>query len=130
VLYETFLTRLKEASVQDSAYEADSRSSPRRWARSDRPPAARALMLSLILGLAVGPAWCWDGSTSRTPSHLEDLERHVGRPVLGQIPQMPVRARADAIRYLRTKPTSAAAESVRNLRTSVCCRTWTARRRS
>jgi capsular exopolysaccharide synthesis family protein len=49
----------------------------------------------------------------------EDLERATGRPVLGQIPRMPVRARADVIRFLRERPASAAAEAVRDLRTSL-----------
>jgi capsular exopolysaccharide synthesis family protein len=49
----------------------------------------------------------------------EDLEARTGRPVLGQIPRIPARARADTIQYLLTKPTSAAAEAVRNLRTSL-----------
>jgi capsular exopolysaccharide synthesis family protein len=39
--------------------------------------------------------------------------------VLGQIPQIPARHRKKVLNYLATKPTSAAAEAVRNLRTSI-----------
>jgi capsular exopolysaccharide synthesis family protein len=39
--------------------------------------------------------------------------------VLGQIPTIPAKARADVFAYLRNKPTSAAAEAIRNLRTSL-----------
>jgi len=39
--------------------------------------------------------------------------------VLGQIPRIPAGKRAKVLKYLADKPTSAAAEAVRNLRTSV-----------
>jgi len=55
-------------------------------------------------------------NTFRTAS---DLEAATGLPVLGQIPRMPIKARKDLISYLRDKPTSASAEAIRNLRTSL-----------
>jgi capsular exopolysaccharide synthesis family protein len=121
VLYETFLTRLREASVQEGAHEADSRIlTEAMWARQITPRPARTLATSLLLGLALGAALVLGRehlqSTFRTS---EELERHVGRPVLGQIPRVPARSRADMIRYLRERPTSAAAEAVRDLRTSL-----------
>jgi succinoglycan biosynthesis transport protein ExoP len=42
-----------------------------------------------------------------------------GYTVLGQIPVMPFRRRGGLLEYLRTKPTSAANEAIRNLRTSI-----------
>ncbi len=121
VLYETFLTRLREASVQESTYEADSRIlTEAMWAGQIAPRPARTLALSLLLGLLLGSALVlgreFMQSTFRT---AEELEQHVGRPVLGQIPRVPGRARSDIIKLLRDKPTSAAAEAVRDLRTSV-----------
>ena len=49
----------------------------------------------------------------------QDLEQATGVKVLAQIPRAPVTKRRRLIRYLTTKPSSAFAESVRNLRTSV-----------
>jgi capsular exopolysaccharide synthesis family protein len=49
----------------------------------------------------------------------DELEGATGLPVLGQIPKMPFKAREGLIGYLHDKPTSAAAEAVRNLRTSL-----------
>ncbi|WP_169791148.1 GumC family protein [Rubellimicrobium mesophilum] len=120
-LYDTFLTRLKEATVQQSAYEADSRIlTEAREGDQVAPRRTRILALSLILGLVLGGGLVLGReflqNTFRT---AEDLERKTGRPVLGQIPRIPARQRGDVIRYLRDKPTSAAAEAVRNLRTSL-----------
>jgi capsular exopolysaccharide synthesis family protein len=47
------------------------------------------------------------------------LETATGQTVLAQIPRAPVTKRHRLVRYLATKPASAMAESVRNLRTSV-----------
>jgi capsular exopolysaccharide synthesis family protein len=48
-----------------------------------------------------------------------DLEQTTGYTVMGQLPMVPVRRRKDVIQYLADRPTSAAAEAVRNLRTSI-----------
>ena len=48
-----------------------------------------------------------------------ELEGATGYTVLGQIPAMPAASRAKVLQYLSDKPTSAAAEAVRNLRTSL-----------
>jgi hypothetical protein len=120
VLYETFLTRLKEASVQSTVYESSTRlltaatpgvRSLRGPWRSCRSPSRRP-----------DPGFGLRAGARVPPEHLphgEDLERHTGRPVVGQLPLIPARNRPDTIRYLQTKPTSAAAEAVRNLRTSI-----------
>jgi len=120
-LYETFLTRLKETSVQRGLQQADSR------VLSDAVPGEqvaprKALILALctVLGAMAGMAIVLGRqflhNTFRT---AEDLEATTGIAVLGQIPAMPIKARKGLIGYLRDKPTSAAAESVRNLRTSI-----------
>src|SRR6056297_1700675 len=38
---------------------------------------------------------------------------------MGQVPQIPMSKRSQLISYLKNKPTSAASEAIRNLRTSV-----------
>ncbi|WPZ31552.1 polysaccharide biosynthesis tyrosine autokinase (plasmid) [Sulfitobacter sp. OXR-159] len=122
LLYEAFLSRLKETSIQQGIQQADSRL----LSRAVVPPAPsapqkkRVLALSLILGLIVGAAAVlfreMAQNTFRTP---EDLEAKTGYSVIGQIPKISVKARRNVLEYFTRKPNSAAAESVRNLRTSL-----------
>jgi len=120
-LYETFLTRLKETNIQRGLQRADSRVlSEAILGGQIAPRTPRILALSLILGAMGGAAIVllrqFMHNTFRTAS---DLEAATGLPVLGQIPRMPIKARKDLISYLRDKPTSASAEAIRNLRTSL-----------
>lgn len=120
-LYETFLTRLKETTVQRGLQQADSR------VLSDAIPGAQVaprtpliLALSMVLGLMVGAAIVLVRQfMHNTFRGAEDVEATTGLPVLGQIPKMPIGKRTDLIDYLRDKPTSASAEAIRNLRTSL-----------
>jgi polysaccharide biosynthesis transport protein len=121
VLYETFLTRLKETTVQQGVHQADSRIlSEATPGRIVAPRKSRILALSFILGVMLGSGIVilreFMQNTYRT---ADDLEKGTGYTVLGQIPKIPVRGRPETINYLMNKPTSAAAEAVRNLRTSV-----------
>lgn len=121
VLYESFLTRLKEASAQSSVHEADSRLLTAAEPGSKvAPRTSFMLALSLVAGLLAGSAFVLLREFRRNGFRTaEDLERLTGQPVLGQIPLIPARNRPDTIRYLLEKPASAAAEAVRNLRTSI-----------
>ncbi|WP_323764768.1 GumC family protein [Marinovum sp.] len=120
-LYETFLTRLKETTVQRGLQQADSRvlskATPGQYVE---PRKSRILALCIILGGMIGAGIVlvrqMMHSGFRTP---EDLEAATGHAVFGQIPKMPLRRRGSLIDYLNDKPTSAAAEAIRNLRTSV-----------
>lgn len=120
-LYETFLTRLKETTVQRGLQQADSRvlskATPGTYVE---PRKSRILALCLILGAMIGAGIVLVRQMMhngfRTP---EDLEAATGHAVFGQIPKMPLRRRGSLITYLNDKPTSAAAEAIRNLRTSV-----------
>lgn len=122
LIYEYFLGRLKETSVQEGIQQADSRvlSKAAVPGIASAPRKPRILALSAILGLMLGAGLM----LLREMLHngfrtAEDLERITGYTVLGQIPRVPMRKRESVIRYLADKPTSAAAEAVRNLRTSV-----------
>ena len=120
-LYETFLARLKETTVQRGLQQADSRVLSRAVPGTYIEPAkTRILALGFILGAMIGCgivlARQMLHSGFRDP---ETLENTTGLAVLGQIPKLPVRRRRELIDYLSSKPTSAAAEAVRNLRTSV-----------
>lgn len=121
-LYQYFLTRLKETSAQQGIQQADSRvlsdavipnipSAPRK---------SMILALSAILGFMLGTGLVllreFRNNSFRT---ARDLEAATGYTVLGQIPAMPAGSRLKVLKYLSDKPTSAAAEAVRNLRTSL-----------
>lgn len=121
VLYETFLTRLKETTVQEGVHQPDSRIlSEATPGQQVAPRKSRILALSMILGGMAGSAIVlmreFMQNTYRT---AEELERATGLTVLGQIPRIPARGRQSTVEYLATKPTSAPAEAIRNLRTSV-----------
>ena len=120
-LYETFLTRLKETTIQRGLQQADSRVlSDAILGEKVAPRTALILALSLVLGLMVGAAIVlFRQFMHNTFRSAEELETATGLPVLGQIPKMPIKARNDLIGYLRDKPTSAPAEAIRNLRTSL-----------
>lgn len=121
VLYETFLTRLKETSVQVGVHQADSRIlSEATPGEIVAPRKTRILMLALILGAIAGSGIVllreFMQNSFRT---ADDLERQTGIAVVGQVPRIPAKTRPETIGYLADKPTSAAAEAIRNLRTSV-----------
>lgn len=121
ILYDTFLTRLKETSVQVGVHEADSRLlSEATPGYQVAPRKGILLAMSVVLGFIIGAiATLAREALQNTFRSASALERHTGRAVLGQIPRIPARTRADTIAYLAKKPTSAAAEAVRNLRTSI-----------
>ena len=121
VLYQTFLTRLKETSVQIGLQQADSRIlSTAIPGEKVAPRKGIILVISIILGALLGIAVMLlrdlrqDGVRT-----AEDLEALTGQTVLGQIPVIPTRRRAAQMEYVRTKTTSAVVEAIRNLRTSV-----------
>lgn len=122
LIYEYFLSRLKETSVQQGIQQADARllslavvplspSAPRK---------VIIIALCLVLGTLLGGALVllreFAQSTFRA---AEDLESFTGYPVLGQIPAISSRRRKNVLQYLVDKPTSAAAEAIRNMRTSI-----------
>lgn len=120
-LYEYFLTRLREASVQQGIQTADARilstAVPRPAAS---PRTALIYALSLVLGGMIGAALVLYREFRRTALRTpEDLEAATGATVLGQIPLARIRRRKGLIDYLEEKPNSAFSETVRNLRTSI-----------
>lgn len=122
LLYEYFLSRLKETSAQQGVQQADSRIlSPAvvpGWAASPRKPLV--LGLAAVLGLMIGVAFVLlREARNRAYRSAEQLETSTRYAVIGQIPLIPAKKRKDAITYLKEKPSSAVAEAIRNLRTSV-----------
>ncbi|MCB1356540.1 MAG: polysaccharide biosynthesis tyrosine autokinase, partial [Maritimibacter sp.] len=84
------------------------------------PRRTRVLMLMLLLGGLAGAAAIvlreMLDSGFRT---AEALEAETGLAVVGQVPRIPGASRAEVLDHLVANPTSAAAEAVRNLRTSL-----------
>jgi capsular exopolysaccharide synthesis family protein len=122
LLYEAFLSRLKETSIQQGIQQADSRiisfavvpSGP------SAPRKSRMLALSMLLGLLAGAGGVLlHEMMQNTFRAAEELEARTGYSVVGQIPQIPARRRKNVLRYLSSKPNSAAAEAIRSLRTSM-----------
>ena len=122
LLYQHFLERMKETSAQQGIQQADSRTlspavaplhpaSPRRL-----PVVAIGAALGLVLGIGLARALEMPDDRARAP---EDLEEATGLRVTGVIPDAPSRRRGAVLKHLVEKPSSALAEAVRNLRTSV-----------
>nr|WP_235937849.1 polysaccharide biosynthesis tyrosine autokinase [Pseudoroseicyclus tamaricis] len=122
LLYEYFLTRLKETAAQEGIQQADSRilsnavipTNPS--APNKQLIVAVAVLLGLMIGTAIVLIMEMRSNTFRTAA---DLERLTGRTVLGQLPIFPTRKRRGILSYLHDKPNSQAAEAIRNLRTSI-----------
>ena len=122
LIYEHFLGRLKETSVQQGIQQADSRvlSSAVVPGAPSAPRKSMILALSLVLGTIAGAGVVLGREMTQNTYRVSDaLEKDTGLPVIGQIPVIPARRRKNVLKYLSDKPSSAAAESIRNLRTSV-----------
>ncbi|WP_170429788.1 polysaccharide biosynthesis tyrosine autokinase [Ruegeria arenilitoris] len=122
LLYEYFLARLKETSAQEGIQKADSRQLSRAVIPNmpASPRKSRILALSAVLGLMLGVGIVLLAEARRKGYRsARDLERKTGHSVLGQIPTFPARGRRKVLEYLASKPSSATAEAVRNLRTSL-----------
>lgn len=121
LLYETFLTRLQEASIQQGLETADStilsRAVPR---RASSPRVVMMVFIAICLGGLLGSAIVLMRELRfagfRT---LDDLRAYTGRPGLAALPAMTVRGRKQVLKALKDKPNSIFAEAVRNLRTSI-----------
>ncbi|MCT4372282.1 polysaccharide biosynthesis tyrosine autokinase [Yangia mangrovi] len=122
LLYEYFLSRLKETSAQQGVQQADSRiiSPAVEPVQASAPRKPLILAMSGILGLMLGAAFVLiREARNRAFRTAEQLEGTTGYATIGQLPMIKASRRKDAIAYLKERPSSAAAEAVRNLRTSV-----------
>jgi capsular exopolysaccharide synthesis family protein len=122
-IYDSFLSRMKEASEQASLQTSDARF----LTRATPPDSAnlgtrlKIVILGLVGGIlaSAGLVFLLEqiSNTFRNPS---DVESETGLPVLAAIPHAGRRKTPkDMIAHLLKKPNSALAESVRNLRTSI-----------
>jgi capsular exopolysaccharide synthesis family protein len=121
VLYETFLTRLKETTIQQGVQSPDARVLSKAIAGEKVSPRTAMIgAVTLILGAMIGAGLIFLRELrADTFRNAEELEMATGVPVIGQVPLFPISARGDLLQYLKDKPTSAAVEAIRNLRTSL-----------
>ncbi len=122
LIYEYFLGRLKETSVQQGIHQADSRILSQAVVAQYPSAPRKAVILALAAMLGVLGSTVWVFLREMTQNNFrtaEDLTAMTGYVVLGQIPRIPARRRASVLKYLTDKPNSAAAEAIRNLRTSI-----------
>jgi len=120
-LYETFLTRLKEATVQRGLAQPDSRvlseAIPGTYVS---PQKSRIRALSILVGLMAGAAVVLARQfLNRGFRSADELEAFTDQPILGQIPLMPIKHRNQLVPYLNDKSASAGVEAIRSLRTSI-----------
>jgi capsular exopolysaccharide synthesis family protein len=122
LLYEYFLSRLKETSAQQGIQQADSRviSSAVPPSVASSPQKTRIVALYSFFGLILGIGYVlvmeYRDDSFRS---IEDLEKWTAYHAIGQIPKLKSKKRTVGIEYLKNHPASAVAEAVRNLRTSV-----------
>jgi len=121
LIYEFFLSRLKETSVQEGIQRPDARVLTEADAGWYSSPNRR---LKLMTGggggvlLALMLVFLFERLNASFRS-TEELERRTGQAVIGTIPMAPVARRHSFLQYLIEKPTSSVAEAIRNLRTSI-----------
>jgi len=122
LIYESFLTRLKETSVQEEIQRPDARVlSDAQVPKSPSAPNRLALMGigttgGVLLGLVLAVLFERMNASFRT---ADEMLARTGHSVLGTLPLAPVTRRRALLTYLAQKPSSSFAEAVRNLRTSV-----------
>ena len=122
LIYEYFLNRLKETSVQQGIQEADARILSTAFVPGGpvSPRLSSLLPLGFMFGLLIGVILVlvreYRQNTFRTADELEAVSGHA---VLGQIPLLPSRDRKNLMRFIKETPNSPAGEAVRNLRTSI-----------
>ncbi len=121
LLYDTFTTQLREVTLQLGSQKSDVRIlSEAIEALRVAPRKSMIMALSVVIGLMIGVGIVLVRELMhRGFRNATELEDRTGIAVLGQIPRIPARGRARQISWLVARPASAAAEAVRNLRTSV-----------
>ncbi|TYO90573.1 GumC family protein [Oceanicella actignis] len=122
LIYEHFLSRMKETSVQQGIQQADARilSEAIPPAAPGEPRWKRTLALALVGGLMLSTLIVLTAGLLRSVVRSrEELEALTGEAVLGVIPVAPTRRRRALAEYMTRKPSSRLAEAVRDLRTAI-----------
>jgi len=121
-IYEAFLARFKQTNEQEGLAEPDARilSNAAVPNGPSFPKTSLNLILGLGLGLLFGTGAVIASETFATQiSNGEEIEERFKLPFLGNVPKLPGKYKRNAKEYLQDNPTSAYAESFRNLRASI-----------
>ena len=121
-IYEQFLRRLNETSVQEGTQQADARvlSEAVVPLNPSYPRKTLIVLIAGFLGGLVGIAYVMIVEQLNSAFRSsEELEKTTGLPVMGQIPIAPVRLRKGLLDYAVERPSSGLVEAIRNLRTGV-----------
>ena len=121
-LYKTLLAGLQETTVYAGRARADTfmMSSARPALQPSTPNVlSYAVLASTLAGAILGFLLIWRASTRQTVKSVQELNRLFDLPVFGETLAVKTRKRWDVVEYLKSKPTSAFSETLRNLRTSV-----------
>lgn len=121
LVYEHFLARMKEVSVQEGIQRADARIlEPATGGGLSYPnvrgTTARGGVAGFVLGLVLISIKTLLRNSLRSP---EELEATTGITVIGVIPEWRIKRPENLISQLVEKPGSGMAEAVRNLRTAI-----------
>nr|WP_302477106.1 tyrosine-protein kinase domain-containing protein [Ruegeria arenilitoris] len=121
VLHETFVSRMKEAAVQQGAQTPDSRIiSAATPGKQVAPRSGLIKFLGVIAGAASGLGIVLIRQIRQSAVPIgADLELATSVPVLGHLPLAPIHQRSQLVGYLSTNPTSPLSEAARILRTSL-----------
>lgn len=122
VIYEYFLGRLKETSVQQGIQQADSLILSNAVVPK-QPSSPRKMLLiftAMVFGLLFGIVFVMLRQLRKRDFRTaDDLENLTGVGVIGRIPRDGSAKPKRLLNHLMTKPTSGLAEAVRDLRTSI-----------
>ncbi len=121
-IYEHFLARLKETSVQRGVQTADARLLTAAEVPAD-PATPQPLLAGALAGLlglfAMMAHSLFREATAETLRTCDILEEATGYPVIGQIPRLRGLKEGGLADYICKRPGSHAAEAMRHLRTSL-----------
>lgn len=122
LLYEHFLARMKELSVQQGVQQADSRllSPAKVPARPSSPKIASTIVLGSTGGLVLGFCLVLLRDRLRSTLHSpEELEAICGQSVIGVLPEAAVRQPRRLLDQIVARPSLGFPEAIRNLRASI-----------
>lgn len=121
ILYQAFLSRIEEASVQQGLHEADSRVlSHATRGQYTEPRKSLIILIGGISGLILGVALVLFRDARRKNFRtLEELETAFPNRVFAALPKAPSHKRYSILTYLNRSPFSPVTEAYRNLRTSL-----------
>ena len=123
-LYETFLTRFKEADIADEYDVSNARIIDRAAVPTTpfKPNRKRIVMISVFIGLAVGVMLAFlRNHLDNTFRTKEDVESYLKLPVIGMLPKIrsnPL-SRGQSERLVLSEPRSPFAEAINDIRTAI-----------